>query len=574
MFAALGLMACGDNDADAESFIFGWAIADGPVVGAQVTLLDHDGVPIAGATAKSVDTGTFGLPIDRIPRQFTVVATGGTVNGQAFGGELRATVTGFDADMDSLVLTAGTTLASAYAERAEVEPREADAAVREFLGLDSDVDLGEGLREETPSFGAQTFFAEALASGGVDAYVSQLVDEMMQPNPQAHSFPGVEENFGALDLASGVLQWAGYKATPIVLEYFGIMDREPTTVDLSRQLTQVSAQIENLDRRITALGSRLECRISLASARDSAVAMSDRFSQLRVAARRLRDLVAADKSDTALIADLEVRLRNAARAYDHAPAHINSFAMGERAIRDPGALRAVSTQVTDCSRFITDARSTEIHDAWSFLYLQQLTACSLITWYEIDQGSLSEARQVGRECEEFKAQFISMEPALIPRGASYVYDSQQDLVWQYGGRSRFAVQESNQNRGTGFGQLGVLIQPNTEIGNDVRAFLQTWRVPSQDEARSAFAICEGSAAANLDCLRKNGWSGFSNPDFRILVGQMPLITAYDSPYREVRHGQVLHWNGRFESYGFRTPHNDVELVFVRPPAANERFVIR
>ncbi|MEZ4554479.1 MAG: hypothetical protein R3B59_11360 [Dehalococcoidia bacterium] len=574
LLASLGLIACGDTDTSPEALIHGWVIADGPVSGAEVTLLDHEGNPIEGASDTSYETGTFALPVDHIPHEFTVVAEGGTMNGQAFAGELRATVLGFDPDEDSLVLTLGTTLASVYGQRADVRPEEAHAAVREFLAIYVDVDLGEGFREESAYFGARAFLAEALVNGGVDTYVGQLADDMMKPGFEAHSFPGTQENFGALDLASGVLQWAGYKATPIVLEHFGIMDREPTVVDLSRQLTQVSSQLDELDRRITALGSRLECKISLASGRNTAVTIGDRLSELQLAARRLRDLVNADPANTRLIQDLEDRLRRTAAGYENAPLHMNQFSMGIASLRDPGALRDISTQVTDCSRFVTDVRSAEIYDAWSFLYLQQLTACSLIMWYELDQESVHEAEQIGSDCDAYKAQFVRMEPALIPRGATYVYDSQQNLVWVYGGRSEYWVHESNANRGTGFGQLGVLIAPNEEIGNDVRTFLRTWRVPTPTEAKSAFAICDGSAAANLRCLGENGWSRFTTAEFRILIGDRAMITSYDSPYREVRHGQVLHWNGRLEDYGFRTPRNAVELVFVRPPSANERFVIR
>jgi hypothetical protein len=257
--SALGLLACGDNDvADTDLFIRGWVLADGPVSGAQVTMLDRDGNPIDGATDTTFETGTFALPVQDAPLEFTVVATGGLMNGQAFAGTLRATEVDFHAATDSAVVTLGTTLATAYRERAGGKPEEADAAVRTFLTLPDDIHLGEGLRSETAYFGAKAFLSDALSGGGVDTFIANLADEMTASQPQARTYPGVAKNdpllvtaitFAGSNLAQGGLQWAGFHTMPLSLEHFGV-ETAPTPQELRDQITALSTQLEDTRREL------------------------------------------------------------------------------------------------------------------------------------------------------------------------------------------------------------------------------------------------------------------------------------------------------------------------------------
>lgn len=580
MFAALGLIACGDDDAGGEESIAGWVIADGPVSGAQITLLDREGVPIEGATGTSYETGTFSLPVERIPLQFTVVATGGTVNGQAFGGELRSTVRGFNPETNSLVLTAATTLASQYAERTDAEPAEANEAVRHFLGLSDEVDLGSGLRGETPGFGAQAFFAEALANGGVDAFVAQLVGEMAGPDPEGRFFPGAEENFIAMNLAAGVLQWAGYNGTPYVLEFFGIKDRDPTIADLNRQLTQVSAQIDKLDDRVNALADRFECRMSLLDNGASSGNMRERFVLLEEAARRLDLLVNTDPANTREINDQKRRLHAIADAYPLAPANMNEFSMGRSSLGDRGGLRRISDVFSDCSRFMNADKTAELHDGWLFLYVNQLTACNLYMWHEIDGGHLAEAKRVGDQCEGYRARYLAMEPTVIPADAGYVYDIKGNLVWKPVGMSIFGFHAADLSplpgAFPGRWGAGALLKPNDQTGDDLPAFLRTWRVPTVAEARNAFTGCANDAAANLTCLVKGGWPGFSRNDFAVLIRKIdPWVERLGAPpFLVFYHGQVVLWNGTQFDSGENQQRFNVEMAFVRAPAAQERFLIR
>lgn len=94
--------------------VVGVVDAGDPVAGAAVTLRAANGAPIATAPSDTLASGAFAVEATDLPRDFRVIATGGTVDGRPLASPLAADVQGYDADHGLVAVDTATNLVAAY----------------------------------------------------------------------------------------------------------------------------------------------------------------------------------------------------------------------------------------------------------------------------------------------------------------------------------------------------------------------------------------------------------------------------------------------------------------------------
>ena len=167
-----------------------WAFADAPVEGADVRV-GVSGRRLADAEKATNRYGVFPAPVrnaselDRSSgRSFVRVSiSGGTTNGDPFSGHMTADVALTDPNHQILVVNPVTTLVSLVLDaRPELKLDQAEAIVKRFLELPDNYSLGLALRQSSgyvsPFFSPVVFMEEAKAAGGLDAFESQLLEEL------------------------------------------------------------------------------------------------------------------------------------------------------------------------------------------------------------------------------------------------------------------------------------------------------------------------------------------------------------------------------------------------------------
>lgn len=91
MGLAVGLVVGCTSETASAQVVRGWVYADGPVDGAEVGVYySSSGKLLSTEKSRTYHTGTFDLTVNNLPSEFTVIATNGTVNGQAFTGQIKA----------------------------------------------------------------------------------------------------------------------------------------------------------------------------------------------------------------------------------------------------------------------------------------------------------------------------------------------------------------------------------------------------------------------------------------------------------------------------------------------------
>jgi hypothetical protein len=166
-----------------------WAFADAPVEGADVRVSER-GRLLAHAKAATNRYGVFPAPVrnrldlDSRGRSLVRISiSGGTTNGEPFSGHMTADVALTDPDHQILVVNPVTTLVSLVLDaRPELKLDQAEAIVKGFLELPASYSLGLALRQSSgyvsPFFSPVAFMEEAQVAGGLDAFESQLLQEL------------------------------------------------------------------------------------------------------------------------------------------------------------------------------------------------------------------------------------------------------------------------------------------------------------------------------------------------------------------------------------------------------------
>lgn len=309
----------------APTALVGWALAGGPLDGAKVTVVDSDAKAL-DVEDVSLESGAWVLNLEDPPDDFTVVVAGGTDNGAAFEGELRALVRGYDhAEPRVLSVSPATTLVAAYLDaHPDLSPADATKAVASFLELPDAVDLEADLVDSDAWFSGSTFMAEAERAGGVGALVDSLVTEL--DDGATHAFPPAPTNqatavattvatTGITDLQ--ILGGIG-SGVSIVAGIVGIIRGQEQTA----ALTEIAGNLNTLASEIVTLNNQLSALTAAVEQNDYSDSISTETSNLAAKAKTsyglYKRMVAARTDDDA--ADREAAI-TAFTASIYSPGH-------------------------------------------------------------------------------------------------------------------------------------------------------------------------------------------------------------------------------------------------------------
>ncbi|MNS32191.1 hypothetical protein D3C72_642690 [compost metagenome] len=239
------------------TLVDGFVQAGLPLAGARVAIVGLDGQPLAPAADASAE-GHFALVLGAAATDFRIVATGGTLDGQPFEGELTAEVRGFDQATGARDVNLVTTLVHRYGQaHPALTPAAAEQAVRTYLGLPSD----DG--RDRLSFDAAAFLTAARGAGGLDAFLTQTVQAIAQggTRPYTPVVPNTDgllmapvalpvAQFVATNLASGAVSAVGGYGMNQLLGALGGTD--------SGQLKAVLQKLDTLLAEVTRVQRRLD----------------------------------------------------------------------------------------------------------------------------------------------------------------------------------------------------------------------------------------------------------------------------------------------------------------------------
>lgn len=254
----------GGGGTHTEGTVQGWAAANGPVGAAQVLLYDPSGNVIQQKDVHATsDFGSFMASVNDLPRDFRIVAEGGTVADEPFSGRLVADYRNFDANNGIVHINPVTTLVSAYLDKHPgLTLEDATAKVKKFLAMPDSFDIGEGANSSGEYFDHRTFMADALLNGGFQPSIKKLVDEIDSgPAEATHPFPSAASG-GGMQGGGGVGMWVAEKLATGAVSYIGGeamgWGLSQIGLGLDNQTAQLTQAIAQMQQQLSALSSQLD----------------------------------------------------------------------------------------------------------------------------------------------------------------------------------------------------------------------------------------------------------------------------------------------------------------------------
>ncbi|OPY11569.1 MAG: hypothetical protein A4E69_02773 [Syntrophus sp. PtaB.Bin138] len=273
------LASCSSSPYSGPAYLDGYISGKTDVSAAalKVTNASNGYVHAEKAPATS-DYGAFMLTVNELPYEFRVVSSGGTEEGTSVDYKLMAHFVGFNPAKDRIYVNLATTLVCVYLNRnTDNTLAEATTAVKTFLDIPDEVDIGEGLHNNNKYFSPSKFMAQAAANGGVDAFMEILVDEMSQGPAAKHPFVAssmLAGDGGAIAACAGTsmaeaarngaIAWgAGFALNKGMGALFPGTGA-PTKADLNElkgMLTQIQTQLTQLSYEIASAKTEINAEI-------------------------------------------------------------------------------------------------------------------------------------------------------------------------------------------------------------------------------------------------------------------------------------------------------------------------
>ena len=266
--AFLTISGCSSSDSDTfigggeftTDTVIGRVVLDEPVTGAEIAFEDLQGAPLSSDGVFSQTGGSFVARNVLLTPEFRVTATEAG-NPQIAGQELNSS---WSADgrigPEAVIINAVTTLISAYRRaHPELSLAEAEARVKAYLGIPSEVDIRWQLDgQPSASFSHSAFREQAAAAGGVDSFIQQLVEEIDRGETRSIALDEEAGGFGTNVLAgivgnitTGIVGDAvdfGFGQLASVLGWnFGTSAK---LRQIANQLNQISTQIDELQTTV------------------------------------------------------------------------------------------------------------------------------------------------------------------------------------------------------------------------------------------------------------------------------------------------------------------------------------
>ncbi|MDB5098124.1 MAG: hypothetical protein JWM80_2545 [Cyanobacteria bacterium RYN_339] len=258
--AAVKVAATGATGTAFRGVIHGLVTVDGPLVGATVRVTALDGTPLGTVDTNADVTnanGVYLIPKADTPADFRMVATGGTVNGKPFVGELRAEIRAHQQFTGSAPLNPLTTIASAYTEaHPDRSLAQAQAAVKTFLKIPQAFNLGWDLVKQPQYIDTAAYAAHVEQLGGHLRYAKQLVAELdaggTHPLGTANAY-----RLQQAQLLAAPLEWLGEKVLTSIAEKLGseamgkLLDAAGVGDKDQAKLLEIRKQIDDLAQQVS-----------------------------------------------------------------------------------------------------------------------------------------------------------------------------------------------------------------------------------------------------------------------------------------------------------------------------------
>lgn len=161
-----------------------WAYVNGdvPLAGASSRIVTQKGTVRQVNGRLSTRTNAQGvvlLAFARVPRQFTVIVTGGRARGRRVEGSQRTTVVNYLAARVVEVNPLTTVLARLRRERPRLTPGRAALIIKRYFGIPAWADLAENLRTSHGWFDAGAYLRQARCYGSTDRLTRVVVWRML-----------------------------------------------------------------------------------------------------------------------------------------------------------------------------------------------------------------------------------------------------------------------------------------------------------------------------------------------------------------------------------------------------------
>lgn len=523
-----GCSGSGEN----SSVVITGRVTAGNTESATIRVFDANGNPLtilasdaaataqAGVSAKSTarvslqwvnGTGTFAIRVSPFVTDFRVEATGGTSGGYPFEGTQVAEVRGYEPGTTIVYIHPGTTLVAACLRKhPDWSLPQAETAVRRFLQVPDSLDIAAGLRSSSnPYFDHITFLGQAEANGGLDRFVTGLVDEM-DGNGNA-TRPFVTSTSGDVGLlkggvadvlawsgqqfASGALSYLGSNAMSYVLGKFGLdMGGDPLN-EVKQQLSQISAQLTVLQSQVKNMAADLSCEIGFYGYQGSIEGLGYKTLEDIEHIADLYDTLLhfdpADKSDEKR-QEIErqkeqIRKETLALGTDlHSLIH--RLIVGDDSLSTQGAIKGLSRMLKTCGRFINGDKSAAIQRQYAFLALHQVQSCQIVVNYYTDAGLYAQADKEAKKCTQYikDVQALSIPNTLPPAATScwhhgpmrqcgvgdQLVDTSTNLLWWVGPSIYADADNMYAEMGWGMGASLEDRRWKTPTCSDMTTFLQ------------------------------------------------------------------------------------------------------
>ena len=298
---------CGSSESGSVSemyYLDGYVAAKTDISAAGLQVKDTGGLLIAEKNAPATsDSGAFMISVSYLPYKFRVISIGGMEWGENVNYTLMGQFEAFNPDSDTIYLNFVTTLVCVYLDHnSDKSLSEATNAVKVFLDIPAEVNIGAGLYHNDKYFNPLKFMREAATEGGVAAFMETLVDEIIQGSVETHAFPPPEllknpapATCAGVSMAAaarnGVIAWgAGFALNKGMEALFpgtgaptknDIAELKGMLINIQTQLTQLGNQLASAKNEIKAEIKKSEYNIGTMQLADYVTLIDNTFTNLK-----------------------------------------------------------------------------------------------------------------------------------------------------------------------------------------------------------------------------------------------------------------------------------------------------
>jgi len=410
-------------------------------------------------------------------------------------------------------------------QHSEMTPAQAQDAVRNYLGLPNTMDLTADLRDSDSLFSGEDFRAKAVAAGGVQEYVDQLVAEIDADPDATQSFAGAPQNdlsSDAMNAAAKALVKLGLKQA---LTEVGMKPEDQVIKEalgnISTQLATLQGSIDNLQKTVDKVLYNQAMAPAIQMAIDVNLAWANLSSGYQSSATRLK---------TGL-----QQVNNLAVNGTMEKLHAQLFGINNL----ESAYAQYSKHLHDQAQIWLPATSTDLQNFFDYYESVQNRLILLLAGYTFSPDGTEEAPQSDKD--EFVSptgwlgtynKNIKAQETLRPKVAPAPIDTKTNLMYPLSNNDRpdaqWNQQISEMDAISGCVVVnGIRIACGVEIAKPLLGF-GDWRLPEKGEIDTLMAAMGPPSkllgirkAWGNDAFRrpKNGdvtkiWTGTHDPDQR------------------------------------------------------------